>query len=250
MSTTRVLFGIDFWPFVWTCIWSSFFLKKIWHEKPLLNYKFFDHFLTKTNLAPTFIQCSCNTKPQIEQFGKKRKLNNRNCDWKHQDYFCTAFLVQKFYKTNLFYLPSPSSIPNCWNNDNNNTFIVNEFNKPSPLLPTFQFFLPKNDLSMMLFDLYKSNKRKNKTIGNKVNSLITKPYSVSTELTSGKKQLWFGLKPSWIDFIGFDMITMLKLIIPLKEHYYNSFIWLWKKSMLSSKNKNFQKKRCKKTYYT
>ena len=38
------------------------------------------------------------------------------------------------------------------------------------------------------------------------------------------------------------MITMLKLIIPLKEHYYNSFIWLWKKSMLSSKNKNFQKK--------
>lgn len=99
----------------------------------------------------------------------------------------------------------------------------------------------------MLFDLYKSNKRKNKTIGNKVNSLKTKPYSVFTELTSGKKkQLWFGLKPSWIDFIGFDMITMLKLIIPLKEHYYNSFIWLWKKSMLSSKNKNFQKKKMQK----
>jgi len=122
---------------------------------------------------------------------------------------------------------------------------------PPPFYQPSNFFSQKTICQWCFLICIRATKEKKKTIGNKVNSLKTKPYSVFTELTSGKKkQLWFGLKPSWIDFIGFDMITMLKLIIPLKEHYYNSFIWLWKKSMLSSKNKNFQKKRCKKTYYT
>lgn len=115
-----------------------------------------------------------------------------------------------------------------------------------PFYQPSNFFSPKTICQWCFLICIRATKEKQK-IGNKVNSLKTKPYSVFTELTS-EKQLWFGLKPSWIDFIGFDMITMLKLIIPLKEHTIMTVLYDCekRKSMLSSKKKFPQKKMQKK----